>query len=111
MREKFSKLADQYFTSGRPVALALHLIDIRHDPTKEDIQMLSYMNMHNIPYFVVFTKCDKYSKAQLTKMLSELLDAFEIQDKAHCFAVSAEKKEGLEDLQDAISEFLFPETD
>ena len=111
VREKFSKLADQYFTSGRPVALALHLIDIRHDPTKEDIQMLSYMNMQNIPYFVVFTKCDKYSKAQLTKRLSELLDAFEIQDKAHCFAVSAEKKEGLEDLQDAISEFLFPETD
>jgi len=60
VREKFTKLADQYFTSGRPIALTLHLIDIRHEPSKEDIQMLSYMNMQNIPYFVVFTKCDKY---------------------------------------------------
>ena len=111
VREKFTKLADQYFTSGRPIALTLHLIDIRHEPSKEDVQMLSYMNMQNIPYFVVFTKCDKYSKVQLTKRLSEQLDAFEIHDKAHCFAVSAEKKQGLEDLQDAISQFIFPDED
>lgn len=108
VREKFSKLADQYFTSGRPIALTLHLIDIRHEPSKEDMQMLSYMNMQNIPYFVVFTKCDKYSKSQLKQRLSEQLGAFEIQDMAHCFAVSAEKKEGLDDLQEAISAFLFP---
>jgi len=69
------------------------------------------MNMQKIPYFVVFTKCDKYSKVQLTKRLNEQLDAFDIQDKAHCFAVSAEKKQGLEDLQDAISDFIFPEED
>ncbi len=111
VREKFSKLADQYFTSGRPIALTLHLIDIRHEPSKEDMQMLSYMNMQNIPYFVVFTKCDKFSKVQLAKRLSEQLAAFDIHDKAHCFAISSEKKEGLEDLQNAISEFIFPDMD
>lgn len=109
IKEKFTKLADQYFTSGRPIALTLHLIDIRHDPSKEDVQMLSYMNMQKIPYFVVFTKCDKYSKAQLAKRLSEQLDTLDVQDKAHCFAISSEKKEGLEDLQAAVSAFIFPD--
>ena len=111
IREKFTKLADQYFTSGRPIALTLHLIDIRHEPSKEDMQMLAYMNTQKIPYFIVFTKCDKYSKSQLAKRLSEHLDTFKIQDKAQCFAVSAEKKEGLEDLQNAISDFIFQDKD
>ncbi len=109
VREKFTKLADQYFTSGRPIALTLHLIDIRHEPSKEDMQMLSYMNEQKIDYFVVFTKCDKFSRAQLEKRLSEQLDAFDIHDQAHCFAVSSEKKEGLEDLKNAISNYIFPD--
>lgn len=111
VREQFSKLADQYFTSGRPIALALHLIDIRHEPSKEDMHMLSYMNEQKIPYFVVFTKCDKFSRAQLEKRLSDQLEIFDVHDQAHCFAVSAEKKEGLEDLKNAISNYIFPDSE
>jgi GTP-binding protein len=109
IKEKFSKLADQYFTSGRPIVLTLHLIDIRHAPSKEDMQMLSYMNEQKIPYFIVFTKCDKFSRAQREKRLAEQMDAFDVHDQAHCYAVSAEKKEGLEDLQQAIADFVFPD--
>lgn len=106
---KFSRLVDQYFSSGRPISLVLHLIDIRHDPSREDVQMITYMNAQNIPYFLVFTKCDKFSRAQLEKRLSEQIAFFDIQDRAHCFAVSAEKKEGLEDLKEAITDYLFPD--
>jgi len=111
VHEKFSKLVDQYFSSGRPIALTLHLIDIRHDPSKEDAQMLAYMNAQNIPYFLVFTKCDKFSRAQLEKRIAEQFEAFDIHDKARCFAVSADKKQGLDDLREAIGEFLFPDLD
>ena len=111
VHEKFSKLVDQYFASGRPIALVLHLIDIRHDPSKEDIQMLSYMNANRIPYFLVFAKCDKFSRAALEKRLAEQMDIFDIHDKAICFAVSAEKKQGLEDLREAVSAYLFPESE
>lgn len=107
VREKFSKLVDQYFSSGRPIALVLHLIDIRHDPSKEDIQMLAYMNKQEIPYFLIFTKCDKFSRAQLEKRLSEITQSMDIHDRAICFTVSAEKKQGLEDLKHAVLEYLF----
>ena len=81
LKESFSKLADEYFTSGREFNLILHLIDIRHDPSKDDIAMIEYMNANSLPYFVVFTKCDKLSQtafnAQLERnkgQLSELWD-------------------------------------
>ena len=108
VREKFSKLVDQYFSSGRPISLVLHLIDIRHSPSREDIAMLEYMNRQSIPYYVVFTKCDKLSKAGLDKRLNEIAQELLIKDMSLCFAVSAEKKEGLKDLKEAVTEYLFP---
>ena len=57
-KEKFSKLADSYFTSGRQFNLVLHLIDSRHYPSEEDMAMIKYMNTQKIPYFLVLTKCD-----------------------------------------------------
>ena len=106
VKEKFSKLCDQYFVSGRKFSLVLHLIDIRHDPSAEDIKMLEFMNQNGIPYFLVFTKCDKFSRAQMMRQLKSFTEVLDFHDNAHCFCVSAEKKIGLDDLKAAIEEYL-----
>ncbi len=106
VKEKFNKLCDQYFVSGRKFALVLHLIDVRHAPSEDDIRMLQYMNHNGIPYFLVFTKCDKFSRAQLKRQLDEFSKILDFHDDAHCFAVSAEKKIGIDDLRSAIEEYL-----
>ena len=106
VKEKFSKLCDQYFLSGRKITLVLHLIDIRHAPSSEDVRMLEYMNQAGIPYFLVFTKCDKLSRAQMNRKLHEFGELLDFHDDARCYAVSAEKKVGLDDLRAGIEEFL-----
>lgn len=106
IKAKFSAIADSYFTSGRRFNLVLHLIDIRHEPSAEDIGMLEYMNNNNIPYFVIFTKCDKFSKFQLTKRLQELGEEFNFNEDASIFAVSSERKIGLDTLRNAIVSYL-----
>ncbi len=106
LKEGFSKLADDYFTCGRKYNLVLHLIDVRHQPSKEDIGMLQYMNSNNIPYFVVFTKCDKFSRAQLMKRLKELQEEFDFSENAMIYAVSSQAKMGIEDLRKGIADYL-----
>lgn len=106
LKEGFSKLADDYFTCGRKYDLVLHLIDVRHQPSKEDIGMLQYMNSNNIPYFVVFTKCDKFSRAQLMKRLKELQEEFDFSENAMIYAVSSQAKMGIEDLRKGIADYL-----
>lgn len=106
LKEGFSKLADDYFTSGRKIDLVLHLIDIRHEPSKEDIGMLEYLNSSSIPYFVIFTKCDKFSRQQLMKRLKELEEIFDFAEDANIYAVSSMAKSGIEDLRKGISDFL-----
>lgn len=106
VKEKFNKLCDQYFVSGRKFSLVLHLIDVRHAPSADDIRMLDYMNQSGIPYFLVFTKCDKLSKAQIRKQLNEFGKILDFHEDARIFAVSSEKKVGLDDLRAGIEEFL-----
>ena len=103
---KFSNLADSYFTSGRKFDLVLHLMDIRRDPSAEDIAMLDYMNSNNLPYFVVFTKCDKFSAAGLRRRIEELKEVCDFDENADVFAVSSYKKQGIKELQEAIDKLL-----
>ena len=105
-KAQFSSLADSYFTSGRKFDLVLHLMDIRREPSEEDAAMLEYMNANNIRYFVVFTKCDKFSNAQLRRRIEELNDIYNFDENADIFAVSSMKKQGIEELREAIAKLL-----
>ena len=106
-KEKFSKLAEDYFTCGRKIDLVLHLMDIRHNPSAEDVGMLEFLNNSGLNYFVVFTKCDKFSRQQMMKRLNELSKELNFTEDAVVFAISSEKKIGLDDLKNAIEEHLF----
>ncbi len=105
-KAQFSSLADSYFTSGRKFDLVLHLMDIRREPSEEDAAMLEYMNTNNVRYFVVFTKCDKFSNAQLRRRIEELKDIYNFDESADIFAVSSMKKQGIEELREAIAKLL-----
>ncbi|MCQ2516196.1 MAG: ribosome biogenesis GTP-binding protein YihA/YsxC [Saccharofermentans sp.] len=105
-KAEFSALTDSYFTSGRKFDLVLNLLDIRRDPTPEDAAMIDYMNQRGIRYFTVFTKCDKFSKAQLMRRLEELKELYDFDENADIFAVSSEKKLGLQELRNALAKVL-----
>lgn len=103
----FSELCDNYFRVRKGIDLVLLLIDIRHEPSNDDIGMLNFLNSAGLPYFLIFTKCDKLSRAQTNKRISEMGKSLEFTDRSVVFAVSSSKKEGLEDLKTAIADYLF----
>jgi len=59
----WSKLIDQYLARRPQLALVLHLVDIRHPPSKLDHQMAAYISHHQLPSMVVATKRDKITRA------------------------------------------------
>ncbi|HZK29322.1 MAG TPA: ribosome biogenesis GTP-binding protein YihA/YsxC [Clostridia bacterium] len=61
-QEAFSRVTDDYFNAGRPIALVLLLLDIRRGFGTLDLQMLEYVCHHNIEWQVVLTKADKLSR-------------------------------------------------
>jgi GTP-binding protein len=103
---RFSDLCDNYFRCGRKISLVLFLMDIRRDPSEEDIGMLEFLNKTGIPYLIVFTKCDKLSNAELKKQLTSLSESFDFDPDVEIFAVSSKDKKGINDLKSTISDIL-----
>lgn len=62
-RSRWSELAEEYFRAAVNLKRTFVLMDIRHDPSELDKQMLSYLYYYTMPFTVIATKCDKLSRA------------------------------------------------
>ena len=71
----WSSLTEDYFLknpSEDSIKLVIQLIDIRIDPTEDDIMMINWLIDNELPFVVVATKTDKLSKSQLDSALEKL---------------------------------------
>ena len=102
-KERYSKLADQYLHSDRPICMILHLLDIRHKPNQHDIQMIAWLVESGLPWQIVLTKVDKLSRTQAQKQRQEIAKFLGIDDLSHLNLVSTTKKQGLTELRELIA--------
>jgi GTP-binding protein len=77
MRAGWGKMAEEYLSERRELALCVQLIDSRHPPTALDIQLNEWLVFHEKPHIVVATKADKISKNDLRKSLAAATEMFE----------------------------------
>lgn len=64
-KEKWAKTLDAFFKDKEKIAHVFMLVDSRHDPTADDVQMIEFLHYHTIPFTVTLTKADKLSKMKL----------------------------------------------
>ncbi len=106
---RFSELVAGYFGLERPIALVLLLLDIRHNPNADDIQMIDYMRSVQLPFALVFTKCDKLSRAQVHRQVQALYKRLHWDEETAVFTISSIKRLGVSELEaymeTAIQEF------
>ncbi len=95
-RNRWGKMIEEYFQSGRDIKLVLQLIDMRHKPTEDDLQMLDFLKETGTPFIIILTKCDKLNKTEYQECLTmhtELETEFNPQD---IIPFSATKGDGVE---------------
>ena len=68
---KWAKLMEEFLATQK-ICLVISLVDIRHNPTEEDIMMLNYLYHYVIPFSVVATKADKLSKSKIKPQVMEI---------------------------------------
>ena len=69
MIEDWGAMMDSYLSGSEHLYHILHLVDIRHDPGENDIQMQAWIQHNNLPCTVIATKSDKLSRAQQQKAI------------------------------------------
>ena len=70
-RHRWDDLINSYFEAGRQSVLLVQLMDSRHAPSADDMQMLEYLKYYGIPFIVALTKGDKLKKSQAAAVCEE----------------------------------------
>ena len=69
---RWGEMMEAYFHTSTRLKHVLHLVDIRHDPTRDDLTMSEALRSLGIPYTVVATKADKISRGARQKQLAPI---------------------------------------
>lgn len=101
-KDRWARLIEEYFNQDRRFALVCCLVDIRHDVSKLDINMVRFLQHMDIPFAIVFTKADKLSKSKGMQMKTALLKQLEVGADTPCVLTSGESGTGIEELQALI---------
>ena len=64
-KAKWAQTLDKFFAQKENIAHVFMLVDCRHDPTEDDVQMMQFLHYHTLPFSVTLTKADKLSRMKL----------------------------------------------
>lgn len=102
--KRWSELIEGYFNQDRNLELVIQLIDMRHKPSKLDINMINYLIHREIPFIIVMTKSDKLNKTQTKERLENIRSEIPYGDEITIIPFSSENGEGVDEVRDIISE-------
>jgi len=103
-QERLKKLISGYLAADRDIRLVIQLLDMRHAPSEDDIQMINQLIDNQIPFIIVFTKADKLNKTERTARMQAFAQEIPCFEEIHAIPFSSKTFEGLEILQEIISE-------
>lgn len=105
-RDRWDKLINSYFEENRNNEMLIQLLDCRHDPSADDVQMLQFLHYHRIPFVIVLTKADKLKKSQIAETQSRFEKIGLQYGSQKVFLTSSEKGTGMEELKQYLESVL-----
>ena len=103
VKSECSAAAAEYLAKREQLVLSIHIVDSRHEPSKQDLQLHEWLVHHQKPHLIVVTKSDKLSKNELNKNVHRAAKIFQ---GTALITYSATKRQGREQLWNAIEKSL-----
>ena len=104
-KDKWAKTLDQFFQDRDKIAHVFMLVDCRHDPTEDDVQMIQFLHYYAIPFTVTLTKADKLSRMKLKEHIKAIAADLYLGER-NLLATSSETGYGKNDVLAKIREVI-----
>ena len=104
--QDWGAMMEKYFQTRQNLLKVVQLVDIRHEPSKQDVEMYEYLRYYGLDGIVVATKADKVSKNQIPKQIKQIKQTLGLGKDDVVIPVSALKRTGYEELLDVIEGIL-----
>ncbi|CCO07666.1 ribosome biogenesis GTP-binding protein YihA/YsxC [Desulforamulus hydrothermalis] len=106
VKARWGKMIEGYLKNRENLRGVCLLLDCRHTPTAQDIQMYRWLQYYRLPAAVVATKADKLSNNQWAKQQSVIKKTLSLAPEHSLIAFSAETGRGRDELLDVIKDWL-----
>jgi GTP-binding protein len=105
-RREWGEFIVNYLRDRDKLALIVHLIDLRHEPMKNDIVASEWLTALNIPYVIVGTKADKISRGRRSAHIAAIRKGLNLPADVPALVYSSETGEGRDELWRYIKSIL-----
>lgn len=105
VRKSFGPMMESYLTGREQLKLLLFLLDIRRDPSEEDLLLMRFAQHYKTPLLLVLTKVDKVGKQEKIQRTHAILNALQATTVPYIHTSSTTgigRKELLHHIQDRI---------
>ena len=94
-------LIEGYLRASTALRGVVQLLDVRHHPSDDDLQMFDFLAEIEVPTIVALTKVDKLKPGEVAKRVHEIAVALRLEDD-QMIPFSAETNLGRDDLAEAL---------
>ncbi len=98
-------LIEPYLKNNAMLKCVCVLVDVRHNPTEQDKQMINYLFYYQIPFVIVATKCDKLSKTKVKPALNKIAGELKV-GVQNVYGISSQTSFGKDELLNKLEQFL-----
>lgn len=106
VRRRWGPMIERFLRTAKALRLVVVILDVRRDPTPEDLQMVEWLCARGLPFIFAVTKTDKLSRGQVARRLEALREPLGLEDTSALVPVSSQTGDGVADLLHVIRETL-----
>lgn len=98
IRKQWGPMVETYLRVRDTLHLVVLILDVRRDPSVEDLQLIDWLPLYNIPFLVVLTKRDKVSNNEFADRRRRIVEKIALPAETPLVAFSAKTGAGKEHL-------------
>ena len=111
VKAKWGKMIENYLHKSPMLKAVFLLIDIRHEPSVNDVNMYEWILANGFEPIIIATKLDKIKRNQIQKNLKIIRTGLNVEEGTKIFPFSAQTKQGKDEILNFIENIISEEAE
>ncbi len=110
-KEKWGKMVERYLVTSKRLKAVFLLIDIRHEPSANDVGMYNWILDKGYEPIIILTKLDKINRSQLQKQVKMIREKLQASKSTVMIPFSAVTKQGKDEIHEIMTSVISSKED